>query len=273
MSKLHKKMVALGDMSQHSYDDVVEACGPPKETKPCEFSDIGEGTRSTWSDGLFTITFNFDSEGKYCGIYHHRNWEPYVWLGVVTAVLVAAAVIGAGIMRANSRPMGDAASLTKAVMDAQEVWRNEDTAGASIVDLDLDGTPELIAVDTEVRYYEELEADYFGACNARVFSLKSGAPTELLSFTPDGYCFVAELYRHSDAEGKVGWYYSSGGEVWRISLADGIAGTEKADGIPAGAEPVDIMQNESWVNIADNTSAAENIEADISAMAELWYGE
>ena len=31
MSKLHKKMVALGNLSEHSYDSIVAACGEPKE--------------------------------------------------------------------------------------------------------------------------------------------------------------------------------------------------------------------------------------------------
>ena len=44
MSKLHKKMVALGNLSEHSYDSIVAACGEPKEKKSCTFSDIGEGS-------------------------------------------------------------------------------------------------------------------------------------------------------------------------------------------------------------------------------------
>ena len=73
MSKLHKKMVALGNLSEHSYDSIVAACGEPKEKKSCTFSDIGEGFRATWSDGIFILTLNFNSEGNYCGIYHHRT--------------------------------------------------------------------------------------------------------------------------------------------------------------------------------------------------------
>lgn len=46
MSKLHKKMVALGNLSEHSYDSIVAACGEPKEKKSCTFSDIGEGFRA-----------------------------------------------------------------------------------------------------------------------------------------------------------------------------------------------------------------------------------
>ena len=81
MSKLHKKMVALGNLSEHSYDSIVAACGEPKEKKSCTFSDIGEGFRATWSDGIFILTLNFNSEGNYCGIpppqlaalYHHGH--------------------------------------------------------------------------------------------------------------------------------------------------------------------------------------------------------
>lgn len=101
MSKLHKKMVALGDMTNHSLDSVVAVCGQPRETKICQFSDIGEGTRATWSDGLFTITFNFDPDGNYCGIYHHRNWEPYVWLSAITVILIAGALIIGAHMRSR----------------------------------------------------------------------------------------------------------------------------------------------------------------------------
>lgn len=102
VDKLHKRMVALGDLSQHTYDSIAAQAGEPKEKKPCVFSDIGEGTRATWSDGIFTITLNFDADGKYCGIYHHRNWEPYIWLAAITAVIVAAALIVSANMRKNA---------------------------------------------------------------------------------------------------------------------------------------------------------------------------
>ena len=34
MSKLHKKMVALGNLSHHSYDSIVAAWGEPVEKYP-----------------------------------------------------------------------------------------------------------------------------------------------------------------------------------------------------------------------------------------------
>lgn len=104
MGKLHKKMVAMGDMSQYTYEDIVAQCGEPVEKKAVTFSDIGEGSRATWSDKIFTITFNFDPDGHYCGIYHHRNWSPYIWLTAITVVLVAAALIAGAYMRKNNAP-------------------------------------------------------------------------------------------------------------------------------------------------------------------------
>jgi hypothetical protein len=99
MSKLYKKMVALGNLSHHSYDSIVAACGEPKEKKPCIFSDIGEGSRATWSDGVFVLTLNFDADGNYCGIYHHRNWEPYIITAIVSVVIIAGALVGGYFMR------------------------------------------------------------------------------------------------------------------------------------------------------------------------------
>ena len=99
MSKLHKKMVALGNLSHHSYDSIVAACGEPKEKKPCTFSDIGEGFRATWTDGIFVLTLNFNPDGGYCGIYPHRNWQPYIIMAVVSAVIIAGALTGGYFMR------------------------------------------------------------------------------------------------------------------------------------------------------------------------------
>lgn len=99
MSKLHKKMVALGNLSHHSYDSIVAACGEPKEKKPCTFSDVGEGFRATWTDGIFVLTLNFSPDGSYCGIYHHRNWQPYIIMAVVSVVIIAGALIGGYFMR------------------------------------------------------------------------------------------------------------------------------------------------------------------------------
>ncbi len=104
MSKLHKKMVALGNLSEHSYDSIVAACGEPKEKKSCTFSDIGEGFRATWSDGIFILTLNFNSEGNYCGIYHHRNWQPYIITAIVSVVIIAGALIAGAYMRSINQP-------------------------------------------------------------------------------------------------------------------------------------------------------------------------
>ena len=104
MSKLHKKMVALGNLSEHSYDSIVAACGEPKEKKSCTFSDIGEGFRATWSDGIFILTLNFNSEGNYCGIYHHRNWQPYIITAIVSVVIIAGALIVGAYMRSINQP-------------------------------------------------------------------------------------------------------------------------------------------------------------------------
>jgi hypothetical protein len=151
VSKLHKKMVALGDLSKRTYGDVVAACGEPRETVPALFTDIGKGTRSTWSDGLLTITFNFDREGKYCGIYHHRNIEPYIWLSVITTVIVAGALIFGAYMRRSAAADTPTAESTEALLlENEAVWLHDATAGICLLDLDFDGRPELLATDTEI---------------------------------------------------------------------------------------------------------------------------
>lgn len=102
MSVLHKKFVALGDFGGKTIDDFIAACGEPTELKDCEFSDIGMGKRATWSERFFTITLNFDADGKYCGIYHHRNIEPYLWIAGFSIILIAALLIIGAVMRSHA---------------------------------------------------------------------------------------------------------------------------------------------------------------------------
>lgn len=270
MGKLHKKMVALGDMTQYSYDDIVASCGEPKEKHACSFSDIGEGTRATWSDGIFSITFNFNSEGKYCGIYDHKNWSPYIWLGVVTAILLAAAFLWGAYMRAqNAETVDRAASVAETLLSTEADWRTDVTAGASLCDLDFDGTPELLAVDTE---FTDLDGSvYFGDTDVRVFRLTDGGVSPAGGFTVPDYCFLAELVLYESGDGSV-WCFADGDAIRAISLADGSFSAGDGTALSAdGDKTFPLLPNECWVT-ADGAKADDAaVQADLSAVAAGYF--
>ena len=111
MSKLHKKMVALGNLSEHSYDSIVAACGEPKEKKSCTFSDIGEGFRATWSDGLFTVTMNFSADGEFHGVDKATHKGPWITIIAVTVIIIAAICIGSAFLRAHNASEPSAAAI------------------------------------------------------------------------------------------------------------------------------------------------------------------
>ncbi len=278
MGKLHKKMVALGDMTAHSYDSVVAACGQPKEVKPCSFSDIGQGTRATWSDGIFSITFNFDSDGKYCGIYSHRNLSPYLWLGGVTVVLVSAALIIGAQMRSASAVFRDGESLAALITESQGVWRTESTAGASLCDLDFDGTPELLAVDTGFAYDPALESEFFSDASLRIYELTAEAPVPAGGLELGEYCFQATLSRVDDYDPDHSsyWFYTGrSGETLAMRLIDGApASAPVAD--PSGyavAATHYLMHNESWVKAGGDAAEDSVVAEDITTMAMAWFSE
>jgi len=278
MSKLHKKMVALGDMSKRTYDDVVTSCGAPRETVPARFTDIGDGTRSTWSDGLLTITFNFDQEGKYCGIYHHRNIEPYVWLSIFTAiVIIGSLIVGSRMRNSTTEQSMNAGALEALLLGNEEVWLQDNTAGICLLDLDFDGEPELLATGTEIVWYDELDAYYFGDSDIAVYSLTDGAVTLLGGYTTDEYCFLTTLHLFTDADGNRGWYYTSGGEVWLLSLEDGVLTTAAATSMPdisGGDEAMKLIRNESWVLSQNDTPDITLVTEDVAAIsAEYFAGE
>jgi hypothetical protein len=275
MSKLHKQMVALGDMSKRTYRDVVAACGEPKETVPAQFTDIGEGTRSTWSNGLLTITFNFDKEGRYCGIFHHRNMEPYVWLSIFTAIVIAGSlIIGANMRKSNAEEALDAASTEALLLENEDVWLSGDTAGACLLDLDFDGRPELLATDTDIVWYDELDSYYFGDSNVSVYALGDGAVTPLGGYTTDEYCFLATLHQFTDGSGNRGWYYTSGGDVFLLSLEDGGVTTSAAASMPdisGGDEAMKLIRNESWVSTLNDAPDTSLVAEDIAAIAAEYF--
>lgn len=235
MSKLHKSMVALGDLKDQSYESIAAACGEPKELRDCEFTDIGKGRRATWSDGRFTITLNFDSEGRYCGIYHHRNWEPYIWIGAFTVLVVAAALIVGAYMRRGAGELGTPEALSQSILEQASVWRNEDTAGASVMDTDGDGQPELVAVDTQIKYYEELDGYYFGGSSVRIYDIDGETLRQKEGYDSGSYCFSLRIET------------------------------------PAGERRA--MQNESWISPSGEAAPEETVQADILAMAEAYFAE
>ncbi|NLC72329.1 MAG: hypothetical protein GX684_00935 [Ruminococcaceae bacterium] len=132
MSKLHKKMVELGDLSNYTYDELVESCGAPCETCNFEFSDIGMGKRAKWTDGKFTIGLNFKPNGEYCGIYFHRNIEPYIIAIAVTAALIVGALVGAYFMRNSSKAPQEAPKTAY----YETVSANEEDALTEVMDIE-----------------------------------------------------------------------------------------------------------------------------------------
>jgi hypothetical protein len=276
MSKLHKKMVALGDMSQHTYADVVAACGEPKETHAASFSDIGEGTRSTWSDGVFTITFNFDGEGHYCGIYHHRNWSPYLWLSALTLVIIAAFLLWGAWARKNAADsVGSADGVETLLLENESVWKNDATAGLCLLDLNFDGTPELLTTDADVVWYESDGMYFFGPSRVSVWSLSGGKVTSLGGYETDEYCFMATLHLYTAASGAKGWYFTSGEDVWLLTLSNAGVVTTQADQMPdtsGGDVSERLLRNESWVTVSGTPADEETVRADISAVAAEYFG-
>ncbi|MEG1789879.1 MAG: hypothetical protein RR055_04295 [Oscillospiraceae bacterium] len=273
MSKLHKKMVALGDMSQYSYDDIVAACGEPREKRHCAFTDIGEGSRATWSDGIFTITFNFNSDGMYCGISFHRNIEPYLWLGTLSALIILAALV-VGIHTRKTTPVLDAASTQTLLAENESLWLTEDTAGACLLDLDFDGRPELLSTETEIIHYDADNMDFFGDSAVSVWSLEPEGMTKLGGFVTDEYCYLAALHLYSDGSGHRGWYYSSNGEIYLLSLINGAL----TDGIPeelpnmsGGDEAFPLLRNESWISVASPEPNPDVARADIAAVVAEYF--
>ena len=126
MSKLHKKMVALGNLAHHNYDSIVAACGEPKEKRSCTFSDIGEGFRATWSDGIFVLTLNFDADGAYCGIYHHRNWQPYIVLAIISVVIIAGSLIAGAYMRSlNEAEPSESPAIVETALEYGPEYQEE----------------------------------------------------------------------------------------------------------------------------------------------------
>lgn len=275
MSKLHKRMVALGDLTNHTYSSIVASCGEPKSTKACVFTDIGEGTRSTWTDGVFSITLNFDKDGNYCGIYDHKNREPYIWLLVVTIFIVAGALIGGALMRKGlldfdlSFPK-ESSSIAGRVIDSKD-WYSSKTAGASFADLNGDGDPEFLSVDTEFGYVEELGGDYFGVCQVKVWEVGPKGLKCVSVLNPDGYCFTASM---TNKDGH--WYFVSGSKLWELVMSKGgeVDAVEVPDNnfsVTEGGEVHMFMENEAWINEKGNTDP--NVREDIKRMAEPWEAE
>lgn len=275
MSKLFKRFTALGDLTQYTYDDFVAACGEPKERKPALFSDIGEGTRATWSDGIFVLTLNFSGEGKYCGIYHHRNWEPYIWLGAVTVFIIAFALIGGAMMRARAANAElDASGVIASLTESMDTWKTDGTAGICLADLDFDGTPELLATDAEFAWDDELAANYFGPSDVSVYTFSDDGLVPAGAFTTDEYCFTATIHRYTDAQGSTGWYCPTGDGLLLLSLSDGsltVSGPVSGVDTTGGDTSVRLLRNEAWVNPAGAAATAETVKADIAAVAADYF--
>lgn len=275
MSRLSGKIKALGDLTPHSYDDVVAACGQPKEKAPLSLPGGGEGTRAVWRDGVFALTLDFDAEGNGLGIYRRRSREPYLWLGAVLLAVAAAALTVGAVTRARAADSElDAEGVTARLVRSTDIWKSDGTAGICLADLDFDGTPELLVTDSEFVWDDELAADYFGPSDVAVYTLAGGGLTAAGTFTTDEYCFAATVHRYTDALGKTGWYCPTEDGVLLLTLSDGslqISGPVSGVDTAGGDEALRLLRNEAWVSPSGAAVSAETVQADIAAVAEDYF--
>lgn len=273
MSKLHKTILGLGDLTGLSYADFVAACGEPKEKKTIQFTDVGEGTRALWSDGVFKISANFDKDEKFCGVDYHKHYGPHIAIAIVTAVLVVAALIIGAVMRKNASDDLNASAVEALLLGQQDQWLTDNTAGINLLDLDFDGRPELLVTDTEIVWYEELDMYYFGNSTVRVYDLAADRLSFLGEYGTDEYCYLTTLTPCTDASGKEQWYFTSAGDVYYLGISRGFSVT-KAEEMPKVAEDavaVRLLRNEAWVAAPGQTPGADAVSKDINAIAEEYF--
>jgi hypothetical protein len=95
----------------------------------------------------------------------------YIWLPAVIVVIAAVLIVGMQTGQGKADGQLDAETLKALLLNNEDVWLHDNTAGICLVDLDFDGTPELVATDTEIVWYDELGSYYFGDSDVAVYSL------------------------------------------------------------------------------------------------------
>jgi hypothetical protein len=197
----------------------------------------------------------------------------FIWLSVII-VVIAAVIIGLQVKKNTAGEALDAESLETLLIENEDVWLHDGTAGICLLDLDFDGTPELLATDTQIVWYDELGSNYFGNSDVNVYSLKNGEVTPLGSYSTDEYCFLASVHLFAGANGSKGWYYTSEGDVWLLSLENGSLAAKIAASIPdisGGDEAKSLMRNESWVSNLGDVSDTAAIAEDVKAISAEYF--
>ena len=150
------------------------------------------------------------------------------------------------------------------------MWPVSGAAGISLFDLDFDGTPELLAVDTE--FVDMGGGSFFGDTDVRVFRLSGSGVTPAGGFTVPDYCYAAELTLYK-GNGSSFWAFPDDGGLIRAITSSG-GGFSASDGAAlsyAGSETAPLMPNECWVRADGSAADADTTAQDISAIAEAYF--
>ncbi|HBD87228.1 MAG TPA: hypothetical protein DC001_07355 [Clostridiales bacterium] len=207
------------------------------------------------------------------GTFRRRKRVIYIGIAIAAAAaLLLAYFLLAGRQGGGEEP--DAAAVQALLLENEAVWLRDTTAGICLLDLDFDGVPELFTTDTQIVWYDELGAYYFGDSEVSVYSLKDGRVKSLGGYVTDEYCFLAAVHLHTDSSGKQGWYYTSQGEVWMLSLENGVLNSAAALVMPdisGGDTATKLIRNESWVSSFGDTPDADLVARDVEAITAEYF--
>ena len=92
---LKKKMMSLGNLKGRPLSEISSLCGPPQESVDFRFTDIGPGTRKTWTDSRFSVTLNFDKNDICYGVAAQKSLTSektgniiIIVIGIIMAILM-----------------------------------------------------------------------------------------------------------------------------------------------------------------------------------------